>query len=382
MVVSLAWLIWAWLVVSLTVELALALADHLAPRSDWVRSLRVASRRVTAPIARRAVTAAFVVQVVGRSVVPVAAAAPIEDQAVAVNAPASDLPSTPAADVDSPAASPAYVVVAGDSLWSIAERVYGDGLAYPRIVDANVGRRMADGKIFTRQGVILPGWQLLVPDAPDTADSLAGTGWYTVEPGDTLRGIAARELGDPEQWSAIFDLNCGAARLADGHTLTSPNLIWPGLRLRLPDTTPDASADSDAAAEPDGDDAAAVSGENTPGVSGDDSAAADADSPETTNPDGSNSATPTPKSDGAAAQPQPTAVAEPQPLTSVVPPTAPATVVAPVEPTPLPTATTSVNAGETADLTTPPSEGSVAAGQLPDAAGEAAGGTTPRRQRA
>ncbi|MPZ13483.1 MAG: hypothetical protein GEU73_03510 [Chloroflexi bacterium] len=49
-----------------------------------------------------------------------------------------------------------------------------------------------------------------------------------------MRGIAARLVGDAERWDEIFELNRGSARLADGRTLTNPDLIWPGLRLRIP----------------------------------------------------------------------------------------------------------------------------------------------------
>jgi DNA-binding SARP family transcriptional activator/LysM repeat protein len=359
--VTLAWLIWAWLVASLVVEFGLALADRVAPRSTWVQTLRAISGRLTAPIARRAVTAAFVVQVVGRSVVPIAAAAPIEDQAVAVSAPAPDAPLVASTDAETPASSPStYLVAPGDSLWSIAERVYGDGMAYPRIVDANVGRRMVDGKVFTRQGVVLPGWQLLVPDAPEPADPPPADGWYTVEPGDTLQGIAARTLGDPEQWSTIFDLNRGTARLSDGHTLMSPNLIWPGLRLRLPDGQTDSTSDVDATAQPgDHDDAA-------------ESVAADVEDPAPADADQPDARMPIPESHGAATAPwerlafaeQPAASA---PATAATEPSA----VRQVEPTPAPTAGAQADGSSVVDIassTNGTADGLPALGQVTETA--------------
>ena len=42
-------------------------------------------------------------------------------------------------------------------LWSISERVCGTGEEFPRLVDANAGQRMPDGRTFTRSGVIQPG---------------------------------------------------------------------------------------------------------------------------------------------------------------------------------------------------------------------------------
>jgi nucleoid-associated protein YgaU len=50
---------------------------------------------------------------------------------------------------------------------------------------------------------------------------------YTVEPGDTLRSIAAQVYGDPDRWSQIYDAN----RESIG---PDPDALRVGLRLRLP----------------------------------------------------------------------------------------------------------------------------------------------------
>ena len=123
----------------------------------------------------------------------------------------------------------------GDSLWAIALRFYGDGEGYPRIIEANVGRVMADGRPFTRSGVIQPGWELRVP-LPERALASGTTEvtTYVVQPGDSLSGIAGRLWGRPEAWVDLFALNQGTARLADGRVLTRPELIWPGLPLAVP----------------------------------------------------------------------------------------------------------------------------------------------------
>src|SRR6185295_10303312 len=110
------------------------------------------------------------------------------------------------------------------------------------LVTANLGRRMADGGLFSAHGVIRPGWVLDVPEPSRWVDSADGQRWYTVEAGDTLSAIAARVLGDPERWTELFELNRDVATLDDGHTLARPELIWPGLRLRLPS---EASVDVD-----------------------------------------------------------------------------------------------------------------------------------------
>jgi DNA-binding SARP family transcriptional activator len=56
---------------------------------------------------------------------------------------------------------------------------------------------------------------------------------YLVQRGDTLWGIATRELGDPYRWPEIFELNRDHPQ-PDGRALTDPNRIWPGWTLLIP----------------------------------------------------------------------------------------------------------------------------------------------------
>jgi DNA-binding SARP family transcriptional activator len=56
---------------------------------------------------------------------------------------------------------------------------------------------------------------------------------YTVRRGDTLWGIAERELGDPLRWRELEHLNRGCLQ-PDGERLQDPDLIRPGWRLLLP----------------------------------------------------------------------------------------------------------------------------------------------------
>ena len=56
---------------------------------------------------------------------------------------------------------------------------------------------------------------------------------YVVQRGDTLWGIAERQLGDPLDWSEIYQLNEGRPQ-PDGRALTDPHWIYPGWTLVLP----------------------------------------------------------------------------------------------------------------------------------------------------
>jgi nucleoid-associated protein YgaU len=65
------------------------------------------------------------------------------------------------------------------------------------------------------------------PVASDAQPSPEPSAEYTVEPGDTLRSIAAQVYGDPDRWSRIYDAN----RDTIG---PHPDSLRVGLRLRIP----------------------------------------------------------------------------------------------------------------------------------------------------
>ena len=150
-----------------------------------------------------------------------------------------------------------------DSLWSIAERVLGDGDRWTEIAALNEGQVMADGTRFTSADHIKPGWQLRVP--ADAATRPTGTPdghqpgrehQVVVETGDTLSEIAQEELGDPEAYPRIFEASKmttqpGGAHLTDpdvidtGWTLTIPGAPTPGQQPgHQPDTRPGSRQDS------------------------------------------------------------------------------------------------------------------------------------------
>lgn len=239
---TVAWMVWFWLVASLMLRLAVVGADAVARGAAWAKALRALSDRITLPIVRRlvdgAVVAIIVVNLAARSASSAAAASLMPNTAVAVvYEPAGPQADTPQTQQDGEQRVVEYTVQPGDTLWAIAKRFYGTGHEYPRLVEANAGRQMPDGRRFTKAGVIHPGWVLLVPLPSHAVEEVGAHIYYVVEEGDTLRGIAARLLGDETRWQTIFDLNRGAARLEDGRVLKDPDLIWPGLRLRVPTAT-------------------------------------------------------------------------------------------------------------------------------------------------
>jgi DNA-binding SARP family transcriptional activator/LysM repeat protein len=71
------------------------------------------------------------------------------------------------------------------------------------------------------------------PNAAPAAPLPGAFTTYIVQQGDTLWGIAERQLGDPLRWSEIYQLNEGRSQ-PDGATLTDPHWIDPGWALVLP----------------------------------------------------------------------------------------------------------------------------------------------------
>ncbi|HJY45811.1 MAG TPA: LysM peptidoglycan-binding domain-containing protein, partial [Propionibacteriaceae bacterium] len=111
-----------------------------------------------------------------------------------------------------------HVVHAGDDLWSLAERYYGDGREWRKIAAAN------PTVLTGGPDRLQVGWRLRIPDLDQ--DLPAGDRVITVRRGDTLSSIAERELGSSTRWTDIFRAN--RAQLSDSDELAV------GMRLVVP----------------------------------------------------------------------------------------------------------------------------------------------------
>ena len=80
-------------------------------------------------------------------------------------APAAETPA-PAAEAPAPATTEdeQRTIQPGDTLWDIAEQEYGSGDRYPEIFDASSSVVQADGQQISDPNMILPGWEVTVPD--------------------------------------------------------------------------------------------------------------------------------------------------------------------------------------------------------------------------
>lgn len=153
-----------------------------------------------------------------------------------------------------PAAPRTHVVVDGDSAYRIAKAYLGDGGEWKRLADANpkgIGPegQLRIGTVLVIPGTATPAGRPPVREVPviakaskpepkatlakadttkaDAAKSVKNKAkQYTVRPGDTLTGIARRELGSSARADEIAELNKGVIK--------DPDTLPLGAAIRLP----------------------------------------------------------------------------------------------------------------------------------------------------
>ena len=112
-----------------------------------------------------------------------------------------------------------YTVRPGDTLTKIAQKELGDAGRWQEIFLLNRATIRDPDQISVGQVLILPA------DA-GPGNRAAPARVHKVQPGETLSGIAAAELGDASRWPDIFVLNRSV--------LTNPDVVVPGTMLVLP----------------------------------------------------------------------------------------------------------------------------------------------------
>ncbi len=172
---GIAWLVIAYLLMSIVVRLGLGLAAMLTGQAAWARNGLRITAPLTLPLVRRVVDGALAGTILFSATfhTPSAAFASSAGVTATVEAPlqghlassdgAVTIPATaePALSTDTVPAT--YTVVRGDHLWGIAERFLGDGFRWVEIWKLNQHRTMADGRTFVDPNLIYAGWQLELP---------------------------------------------------------------------------------------------------------------------------------------------------------------------------------------------------------------------------
>jgi len=125
-----------------------------------------------------------------------------------------------------------YVVEGGDTLYSIARKVYNDSSKWRPIMDAN-------SHLIKDKNRIQKGWTLVIPPLgaampPHRANAAAyavdPAFTYTVQPGDTLASIAQKVLKNPAKAKVILALN--------KDRIKNPENLPAGLVLDVPAMSP------------------------------------------------------------------------------------------------------------------------------------------------
>lgn len=155
--------------------------------------------------------------------------------------PSSARPPTGSIPLDSPIAGMRrYRVEKGDTYSTIAFKVLGDRNLWKQIADANKDvrpERLAVGMeilvparpeaTVTKAPVPEPAPPLLAASAATSDKAKKDARVYVTRKGDTLYGIAKRELNDPSKWKSIYEMN--------RRVLPSEKVVPVGLALELPE---------------------------------------------------------------------------------------------------------------------------------------------------
>jgi nucleoid-associated protein YgaU len=240
------WLGWMFVVATTLLRIIVVLATRIADGAAWVRSLRWLSDLLTLPFIRRAVDSSMAGAILLRVAfvapsAPVAYAAPITAQVSPVEDPTAP-PAAAAASsqVATPDQAPAdmqpgdvlHVVRYGETLISISRTYFGDEDHWKQIYADNRHRPQPHHGSLDDAGKIYKDWVLIIHRPSQMVEYDAdGTAWHTVRQGETLWGIYAAVYGDGEGWPDLFAANEGLEYR--GYVLTNPNVIHPGMRLRL-----------------------------------------------------------------------------------------------------------------------------------------------------
>lgn len=120
-----------------------------------------------------------------------------------------------------------HVVTQGETLWSIAEDVYGSGYNW---VDVKSANNLVSENIEIGQELVMPDVSAKQPTATKEvltieqgSDVISGD-TYTVNHGDSLWNIAVRAYGDGYKWVEIARVN----------NLDNPDIIHTGNVLTIP----------------------------------------------------------------------------------------------------------------------------------------------------
>ncbi|WP_226963950.1 LysM peptidoglycan-binding domain-containing protein [Nostocoides sp. F2B08] len=230
-----AWASWAFLTVSILLEVLARLRGVRAPRLPGLSLPQNAARGlvgtaltlfVAFPAAGAAHAAPVTAIAATHITATVSAPAPLADPATHTGDPDTSISAQSAQQNTEPPQTVHHTVKRGETLWSIAADRLGDGHRYKEI--HNLNREI----LGDQPGFIKAGWVLDIP-TPDPAAQDGAADTVVVEKGDTLSEVALEQYGDATRYPEIFEASRSITQ-PGGAQLTDPDVIDVGWTLKIP----------------------------------------------------------------------------------------------------------------------------------------------------
>ena len=237
-VAVIGWIAWAWMTGCIVVEAA-----------STIKSIQLRGLAATVNQSRGAGQAKFAAgppQQLARLLVTWVAALGIGASTVAT-ATAASAAAAPGGHVDHPGthaaptsqtqprehAAPRHQVTTSEptTLWKLAETHLGDGGKWRQLLETNRGTTLADGTTLSSGTQTIPAGSTIHLPA-----GAHGPVKDVVEQDQNLSLIAKKDMGDANQWPALYEANKDV--IGD-----NPNLIYPGQVLIIPGATKTPPAD-------------------------------------------------------------------------------------------------------------------------------------------
>ncbi|WP_265443911.1 LysM peptidoglycan-binding domain-containing protein [Flexivirga meconopsidis] len=226
-----AWVAWAFLTVSIVLE--------IFARARGVRAPQLPGLRMPQSAAKGMVGMAILLFTASPVTAQLANAAPLPASqnvtASSVAHPGSkSAPQAKGTSHGQQATTPAathtvkHTVQPGETLWSIARDHLGSGERYTEIAALN------HDVLGNKPGFLKPGWTLHLPAPAGQTSTSEHT--VTVHAGQTLSGIAQKQLGDANRYPEIEAASKAIVQPGGTH-LTNPNQIGAGWTLVIPGST-------------------------------------------------------------------------------------------------------------------------------------------------
>jgi LysM repeat protein len=225
-----AWTAWAFLAASILFEVAARIRGVRTPHLPGLRVPQLAARQLISAAVLLFVVAPAGVQSATTTTPAAHTASVAATSAGPTHATGAARPAgAAAAHTSSRGATATYTVKTGDSLRSIAGHHLGNPERWSAILALNPD-------LLGHPDLIYPGTVLAMPAAiGSSAGAVAGHA-YTVHKGDTLSGIAQRELGNADAYPAIFQASSDTLQPGGAH-LRDPDVIDVGWTLTIPAAT-------------------------------------------------------------------------------------------------------------------------------------------------